>query len=391
MSNCCDTPSNFPNAGLMQQLSTNFPVVWEEICMIQQSILAASSACQPGGGKMSVTVAGNTPMTFLTGVTGVTVVNGGAGYFQDEPSVIFIPPRGASSASGATAEVITNGSSILSVDMITGGTGYQPISSTMSVTSTTGSNALLAPLVNSSGEIVAIDIINSGAGYTELDSIVAYRAVEPNIAYVNAVFRISAVSLTGEILEIEILNPGSGYEDSVTTMEIVSSLNQELPYPLGSGFFGTPLIDESGSIIGVQVNNTGAGYAVYPPYLVITDIGTGARTQATLSNTSVASISVLSSGNQYTQSAVGNVLNPPTATPPHPPSSTAAQVTIQVAENTFGTNPPLYWQVWTGGTINKPIETQLNSVISYFRSLGYTVLIQTNPLTGSTLQWKLFW
>lgn len=74
MSDCCTPGAGFPAANLMQQMSTNLPVVWEEICMIQQAILAASSQCQPTGGKMCVTVGGSTPMTFVTGIDSITLV-----------------------------------------------------------------------------------------------------------------------------------------------------------------------------------------------------------------------------------------------------------------------------------------------------------------------------
>jgi hypothetical protein len=156
----------------------------------------------------------------------------------------------------------------------------------------------------------------------------------------------------------------------------------------------TVTTDILGTITGVIVTNTGAGYAVDSPYLVITDPGTGATTTVTLGTglaaTSVASIAVNSPGTQYTQSATGTVFNPSTAALPNPPASPAV-VAINVANNTFGTNPNLYWQVWAGVATNKPIQLQLNQVLTYFTSLGYTVTIQSNPATGSTIQWKICW
>ncbi len=253
-----------------------------------------------------------------------------------------------------------------------------------------GSGAILEPLVNASGGIVGINIADGGLGYTNVDSVIAARAVLPAIGYVDALFAITAVSITGEILSIAILNPGSGYQDSVTTVQIVSTLDPLVPYPLGGGFIGTVLTDTPGSILSVLVNNTGAGYSTFSPYLVISDPGTGASTSVTLSSTSVSAIDVLLSGSNYTTSATGSVLNPPTAALPNPPS-TPAIVTINVANNTYGTDPHLYWQVWTNTTTNKAIQMQLNSVLSYFIGLGYTIVIQTNPQTGNTIQWKICW
>lgn len=389
MADCCTSSTGFPTASSMEQMALNHSVIWEEICLIQQGILSAASQCQTNGGQMCATIGGSTPMTFVSGVSSVTVVNGGSGYVQDTPSVNFIPPNG-SIASGATASVTTNGGSISAINMITAGTGYAPISATMQVTSVLGTGAVIEPLVDAAGQIVNINIASAGTGYTVGDSVTASRAVLPNIAYVDAIFSITSVGITGDILDIAILNPGSGYQDSVTEIEIVSSLNPLLPYPTGAGFQGTVFVDGLGAVTGVLITNTGAGYADFLPYLVITDPGTGAETTVALSGTSVASITVDESGTEYTSSATGTVLNPPTAASPNPPASPAV-VTINVANNAFGTDPSLYWQVWSGATTNRPIQLQLNSVLSYFTGLGYTISIISNPLTGSTISWKICW
>lgn len=390
MADCCTPGTGFPNAASMQQMATNYPIIWEEICQLQQAILAASSQCQPGGGKMSVTVAGTTPMTFIAGVSSITINDGGAGYYVDMPSVEFIPPLGSPTGSGASADVITNGSNIIQISITDGGSGYQPVPSTMNVSSLAGLGAIINPLVNATGSIIGVDIVNGGSGYTLLDSVTASRAVAPNPYYYDAQFKITEVSVTGEIISIAILLPGTGYQPSVTTVNIISSLNPLLTYPLGSGFNGTVFTDSLGTITQVSINNTGAGYAEFPPYLVISDPGTGAETSVNLIGNSVQSIDVLNGGDQYTSSATGTVYNPPTAALPNPPAS-SAEVTINVIENTYGTDPVLYWQVWAGVTTNRPIQAQLNTVLSYFQGLGYTILIESNPLTNNTIQWKLGW
>lgn len=476
MADCCTPGTGFPNAASMELLATNHAVVWEEICMLQQAILAASSQCQVGGGQMCTTVGGTTPMTFVSGVLAVNVTNGGtssipnyegitatagqtvvnttvntvpitnntsylivfvngvmqmegaslqytvtgpnqitftypltlgmsiaiysyatgvsfgggSGYYADTPAVFFQPPVGVVPSVVATGTVTTNGGNIISINITNGGAGYQPVPATMSVSSVLGVGAVLQPLVNGAGGIVSVNIANAGSGYTVNDTVTATRAVLPNLAYVDAVFKITSVSITGQITGVAVLNPGSGYQDSVTTPIIVSSLNPLVAYPLGTGFLGSVFTDIAGTITAVTVDNPGAGYATYLPYLVITDPGTGAVTQVTLSGTSVASIAVLAPGSGYTSSATGVVFNPPTAPLPNPPANPAI-VDIVVAENTFGTNPNLYYQVWAGTATNKPIQLQLNSVLSYFKGLGYTIQIQTNPATGSTIQWKICW
>ncbi len=390
MADCCTPGTGFPNASTMELLATNNALVWEEICMLQQAILAAASQCQVGGGQMCTIVAGTTPMTFVSGVTSITMTTGGSGYFADIPSVFFQPPVGVTPGVTATGTVTTNGGNIISINITNGGLGYQPVPATMNVSSLAGVGADLEPLVNGAGGVVSVNVANGGLGYTVNDTVTAIRAVLPNLAYVDAVFKITSVSIAGEIISVAVLNPGSGYQDSVTIPMIVSTLNPLVAYPLGTGFLGSVFTDIAGTITAVTVDNPGAGYATYLPYLVITDPGTGATTQVTLSGTTVASIAVLSSGSGYTQSATGTVFNPPTASLPNPPASSAV-VDIVVADNTFGTNPNLYYQVWTGTATNKPIQMQMNTVLSYFKGLGYTIIIQTNPATGSTIQWKICW
>lgn len=315
---------------------------------------------------------------------------GGAGYVTDMPTVYFNPPVGVTPSVLATGTVTTNGGNILAVNVTNGGAGYQPVSATMSVSSVAGVGALLTPLVNGAGSIVGINIANAGTGYTVLDTVTATRAVLPNAIYTDATFKITAVGITGEILSVAILYPGTGYQASVTEAVIVSSLNQSLPYPTGSGFYGTVLTDVAGTISQVVVDTTGAGYAEYPPYMVITDIGTGAETTVVLNGATVSEVIVDSPGTGYTTNAIGTIFNPPTAPLPNPPV-VPASVTINVSVNRFGTTPALYYQVFAGTATNTPIQLQMNAVISYFKKLGYTIIVQTNPVTGSTIQWKICW
>jgi len=389
MSDCCTRAAGFPNAASMQQMSTNNIVVWEEISNIQHEILLASSQCQPGGAKMCTTISGTTPMTFVTGVDSVEVTASGSGYFTDLPSITFVPPVG-SSATGAAATLVTNGGNILQVNVSAGGTGYQPVLSTLSVSSVAGSGAILEPFINESGQIVYVNIVNPGTGYTTADSVIATRAISGNILSINANLIITSVSITGEILAVIVTNPGSGYEPSVTKAKIVSTLNPTVLYPSGTGFMADVLTDINGVITDVVITNNGWGYANIYPYLTISDPGTGATTQVNLSNDSVDTVTVLKHGTNYTQNATGIIYNPTTVSLPNPPT-TQARVKINVSNNTFGTDPTLYWQTWYGVVTNKPISMQINSVLSYFKSLGYSISIETNPSTGNTIQWKLAW
>src|SRR6185503_10926834 len=75
MADCCTPGTGFPTGPQLGQIANNTPIIWEEICMIQQAILEAASPCKPCGTvpEMCTIVAGDTPMTFVSGITDIVV------------------------------------------------------------------------------------------------------------------------------------------------------------------------------------------------------------------------------------------------------------------------------------------------------------------------------
>ena len=119
MSDCCSSAPGFPSASQMEQLALDHPTIWREICAIQQAILSAASNCQPDGGRMCTVVGGETPMTFVTGVRSIDVLDPGAGYLQDHPTLELIPPVGAT-VTPASATVTTNGGAVVGITIVQG-------------------------------------------------------------------------------------------------------------------------------------------------------------------------------------------------------------------------------------------------------------------------------
>lgn len=414
MADCCNTTgSGFPSAGDMAKLSVNWPIIWAEIAAIQQAIIAAVSQCPPGcggqggsgipgtggpgsgtGGNSSVCIGGTTPMTFVTGIASVTVVDGGLGYYEDVPAIQFVPPYGVIPSSVATGKVITNGSQITSIIITNAGAGYAATGSTASVDSGTGVGAVLAVTVGPTGSIFGISVVSSGINYQASDVINVLRAIAPNPAYVDANVVIGGLDVNGGITAINVINPGTGYGPSLPKANIVSALSPTIPYITGVGFQSYVLTGINGAITGVIISYGGQGYAKLPPQLVIADSGTGAKTKVNLDGNllvppgnSVTTIDVLERGSNYTQNATAQVINPPTAPPPTEP----AIVTLDIPENPYCTNPLLYYQVWAGTITNPAIMYQLDFIKSYFTNLGYSISIGVNPDTGNTLMWCICW
>ena len=51
----------------------------------------------------------------------------------------------------------------------------------------------------------------------------------------------------------------------------------------------------------------------------------------------------------------------------------------------------LYLTAWQGITPDRAKEIQMNSVITYFTDLGYTIERKTNAQTGDTFKWTVLW
>lgn len=386
MTSCCDTGVGFPSATLMDQLGTNHPLIWKEICGIQQAVLAAASTCSLPNAAC-VTVPATTPMTWVSGLTSVSVINGGAGYVLDQPAARFKPPSGSTVTSPASANVITNGGSIIGVNIIDGGQGYTPRTSTLDTSSVAGQGAILNPYVDSSTGVVGVDIIDGGVGFAIGDSVYGIRARPYQVGMSDAVITVTNVSVTGRILDVTIVNPGTGYDPSVTELEIVSQFNPNLLYPVGAGVRATVSVDTNGAITGVTITQGGSGYVALPPKLIINDPGYGAVTQVSLINDGVSSVSVISGGAGYSANPVGQIINPVTA----PAPVFDAVVGLTTTPNPHGTDPGEYYRVWQNTVTNRLLSAEMTTVATYFRNLGYTVSQITNPTTGVTFQWHICW
>jgi len=118
----------------------------------------------------------------------------GSGYYEDLPSVAFTSPNGAG-ATGATGTVITNGSQIQQIVITSGGTNYQPVVTTATIATSTGSGAILEVIVGPSGSIYAINVTDSGIGYLITDTITIVRALPYNAGYITATASIGALGV----------------------------------------------------------------------------------------------------------------------------------------------------------------------------------------------------
>lgn len=69
---------------------------------------------------------------------------------------------------------------------------------------------------------------------------------------------------------------------------------------------------------------------------------------------------------------------------------------LMTATVTTGTPAPIvtarqYYQVWQGTADDRAKFIQMSTVITYFTDLGYTIDRRTNPNTGDTFKWLIYW
>lgn len=393
MSDCCSTGSSFPNANLMNHMALNHPVIWAEVCAIQQSILGATSQCQVGGGKMCTTVGGNTPMTHVSSITDLTLIHGGQGYFVDEPTVKIIHPM-FNDGIPAKVEAYVNHGKILHINIIDGGSGYETIYPTVNVVSVNGRGAVIDLVVDSHGGISDLAIIETGTGYLVGDRVRIQRpggiSGSSNCGCYDANIEVSEVTATGQIRKFNITCRGNGYCPKTASVVVVSKHNNNRLYPIGDFFEARVYVDNTGSVNMIQVTNEGSGYYPIEPSVYFTDVGTGASAKVTVDNGTIKSVTLDEGGGDYTQNTKVEVYNPITDDPPYQPADKAI-IKATVSENKFGTNPMDYYKVFMGVTDDKQIELQMNAVMTHFVKLGYTVEQLTNPDTGNTFMWKLCW
>lgn len=290
----CNSNSGFPNAGGARNLARDWSLVYTEICIIQQEILEATSQCSETGGRYCTVVSGNTPMTFVDEVYELTLVDGGSGYQNTVAEVVFDDP-----------------------DL-------------------TGSGAVGRALIDAYGGVEQVIIVESGIDYSEN-----------------------------------------------TTVDI--------EHPNGVDFIGDVVVNGSGQITKVNVINNGVGYYTLTPTTLIIDpeiTGSGAETKTTVDDTgSIVEVELLKGGSGYSQSTFAEVApadGSPTPTDP-------AEVDVSVRENIWGTDSSRYYYVLTQQVDDPVIQDQIEYVITYFTSKGYTIDAQVNPDTMSTIQWNICW
>lgn len=293
MSGC--SASGFLTAADARLKSRNDKAIYSEICAIESKMLDAMCNCE-GTAPLDITINGGTPFTTPKGISDITIIDGGSGYE-------FVSP-------------ITEVDSLL-------GEGLE-------------ANPVIDQIT---GQVIAFSFSNNrGLGYALGDVVTVIRPA----GSVGADFlgSVSSVDSLGEVLGITIENTGSNYF-------VTPYLKVIDPQGSGSGFVGTLDLDSNGSIVGVNIVESGRGYSSNSTAVIVGE-----------TNGTQAIISTQTESNGSTDNSI---------------------------------DQEYYYKVWVGLVDDKAVKMQIDMVQKYFTDLGYNFIIQVNPVTMNTLQYYISW
>lgn len=266
-------------------------------------------------------------------VSRVLVQSSGSGYTDAQATYISVANTAA--GSGASLSLSTNAltGTILSVNVISGGSGYTS-GANIKVTSTAfGVDAILEAVIVS-GIIQSVTVIEGGIGYSDSDTV---AAIVGGAVIVPIISRI-----TGEILDVTILDSGIGYT-SPPALGVHVSVGQVD----GTGAYGSnpsaiiSAVIDNGKIVRVLISDPGKNYPTdLDTTITVSGDGEGAILTPVVYEGSVVSVIVEESGSGYTfiQAKVNG-------------SGTGAIVSPLISTSDFNSNQSIVEQTAIKGSI----------------------------------------
>ena len=394
---------------------------WIRVTSVDQAGRIQTFSLENGGsytslpGLLSNPVIGGTgtlaSFNLTFGVNSIEINAAGSGYVVPPVVTIGNPAPGGTAA---TAHAVIDSGEVASVSIVTSGSGYETVPSiTMSTGSGASAEAVISPTV-----ISTISIVHNGSGYTFAEvSITGGGASIDATAIANLV--------NDSVDSITIVDPGEGYT-STPTVVITGD---------GAGASATAQLEPS-TIAAINVVTSGEGYNI-PPLVTING---GAATAVSLLNaTGIDRIVVTNQGSNYTSTptvylipslyqetvpqspvlsaqrgfSISNISltstgvgyqTQPTVTISPPQRENGEQATatayIGAGSGTFAIRayPQSldYFKAWRGqplsnDSLSRPYIDRMDTIISYFTNMGYTINRLTNPSTNSTMMWKIQW
>lgn len=281
----------------------------------------------------------------LGGIDGGIITNGGSGYEVTSLSSISIV--GGTSGSGATIDITVSAGQVSSIEITSGGTGYTHGCS-ITLSDSTGFGAIITPVIVA-GILVNTIITNPGAGYSS--DVVGLVSVGGAIA-------IPSISReTGSLVKVNIIESGVGYS-TPPEITLISETGTG-KYEENSAAVLTAVISD-GKLVNISIEDPGVDYAYQTsPTVSIIGDGTGAKLTPVVDYYGkVIDVIVESKGTGYTY-ALGQIYG----------TGTGAELKILLSESDFVSDQSSVEQTAVDGAIHNIVLTDFGS--------GYTAATVT--------------
>jgi hypothetical protein len=302
-------------------------------------------------------------------ITAFSISNLGAGYHVN--NVVDFTGTSGTGASAVVSAIDVNGG-ITSLNIVSVGTGYVATES-VSVTRTVQIDANLGLVINSDGEVESVNIVNGGQAYHVGDEVNVYHP-----SGTGASIQVLTINNNGVIQTVDILASGSGYQTVYPVIEVT------VPVGFGTMFSGIATTNLLGGITGATITNPGFGYIDALPQITITDLyGSDAVLEAVVVSGGITDINIVNKGGNYSQNASVTITAVPTMV-------TGSGATATCVVEKYGSSIK-YYNSWNKIDYKVELNDQIQYVLDYFQTLGYTIKVQVNPQTGNTIQWYLSW
>ncbi len=346
----------------------------------------------------------NAYVDVLMGVDAIPVQNAGTGY-QVPPLVLIT----GTATRAAQADATLSSGTVSSIVITDPGVGYTQIPT---ISFTCGAGAQARAILTATG-VQFVDVVNPGSGYVEPPTVTITGGGGSGA-------QATATIDNGEVTQIVVTQAGSGYTSTPQVLLsgnataqvslIPTSINRMEMLNVGGNYVLAPTVVIDGpaqalsvlnptTVKHVSVTNPGVNYAsdpilVWTPSLEETGNPTPptVRTQRSFG---VSEIVITNPGVNYA--------SVPTVTIGAPAlggTQATATATLTVGSGVFHVTAyepsQDYWKVNCGQSptselLVRPYKDQIASVTKYFTDLGYSMVLETNPVTGVTLQWTIRW
>lgn len=338
------------------------------------------------------------------GVDSILVQNAGTGY-QVPPLVLIA----GTAARAAQADATLSLGTVSHIVITDPGIGYTQIPT---ITFTCGSGAQARAILNATG-VQFVDVINPGSGYVEPPTVTI-------IGGGGSGAQADATIVNGEVTQIVVTQAGSGYTSTpqvqlsgnatAQVSLIPTSVNRIELLNAGGNYVLAPTVVIDGpaqaisvlnptTVKHVSVTNPGANYASDPILEWLPSIEeTGNPTPPTVRTQrsfGVSEVVITNPGVDY-QSVPTVMIGAPVSGG----TQATATATLSVGSGVFHVTAyepsQDYWKVNCGLSptselLVRPYKDRIASVQKYFTDLGYSLVLETNPVTGTTLQWTIRW